>query len=136
MRMYYFIIIAVLTLASCSGTRKMAGIQIGPNAAEISDSTEYELIILDPGFDTWMITHAKPLWYHSQTYLENWNIQYVSAWNARVTSTGAFYANYIDYQNHIDYGLELNYTLFYYFQFVERKLRIPILHGRPGSQGL
>jgi hypothetical protein len=132
------ILLFILAIAACNLTQKTATVTIGNTPEEDQDSVRYELIILDPGFESWMISNARPVWFHSKVYLENWNRQYVSAWNSKSVSgrQGRYFDTYIDYQNHIDYGLELNYKLFYYFQYVERKLRIPILTEGLRPQGI
>lgn len=134
-----FLVTAILLFfAACSGPKKITRVSINNGDTEASDSIEYGLIILDPGFESWFLTQARPMWYHSQSYLESWNRQYVTAWNAKAMTgrAGRYFETYIDYQAHIDYGLELNYKLFYYFQYVEKKLKIPILPSGMGPQGL
>lgn len=128
----------IMAVAACTLTRETTKVSIGNSPEEDQDSIRYELIILDPGFEAWMISNARPVWFHSKTYLENWNRQYVSAWNSKAVSgrPGRYFDTYIDYQYHIDYGLELNYKLFNYFQYVERKLRIPILPEGLRPQGI
>lgn len=90
------------------------------------DTTEYELLIIDPGFETWLSAHHKPVWYYSNDYLAAWNFQYVVAWNLKVqeSNLGQNQADNpfileIDYRPHIDYGIELNYKLYNYFKYVE-----------------
>ncbi len=116
-------------IIACKGPGQISQISLLNDVAEVADTVEYELIIIDPGFDSWFISHAKPVWFYSQSYLESWNRQYVTAWNSKTMSgrQNRFFETYIDYLPHIDYGLELNYKLFYYFQYVERKLRVPVL---------
>jgi hypothetical protein len=84
------------------------------------DSTEYELIIFDPGFENWLIG-KRPKEYHSQNYYENMNRLYVSEWNYRYFSSKdrGEYDSYIDYDPDINYGLDLNYKLYYYFKYFE-----------------
>lgn len=90
------------------------------------DSTEYELIIIDPGFQSWFDMNRKPVWYYSKDYLAVWNFQYVVAWNAKVRDP-LFTQNRadnpfileIDYRPTIDYGLDLNYKLYHYFKYIE-----------------
>ncbi|MEN7547299.1 DUF6146 family protein [Rapidithrix thailandica] len=85
------------------------------------DKEEYELIIIDPGFDTWFHTNAKPISYYSKNYYETKNRLYVNAWNGlhhQYKGRGPF-ENYIQYDQSIDYGIELNYQLFWYFKYVE-----------------
>ena len=84
------------------------------------DSVEYELIIIDPGFDTWLLTKPSKE-YYSQNYYEQKNRLYVMEWNYRYMAgkDRGKYETYIDYLPGIDYGLDLNYKLFYYFKYFE-----------------
>lgn len=116
-------------LASCAGQMKLASVAIDDPENNETDSVEYELIVFDPGFESWYLSHSKPDWYYSQTYYEMWNRQYVTAWNNKTMTPrySRFFETTIDYNPFVDYGLELNHRLFYYFMFVENKLKIPIL---------
>ena len=138
MKNLFFLILIMLMLASCATQRKTAQVRISNDAAESEDSLEYELIIIDPGFETWFISTARPVWFYSQSYLETWNRQYVSAWNQQYTGgrNSRVFETFIDYQPTIDYGLDLNYRLFYYFQYVEKKLKIPILPSGMGPRAI
>jgi len=102
---------------------------------EASDSVEYELIVFDSGFESWFISRAKPVNYHSQSYYEQWNRQYVQAWNYH--NMGSRYAQLIDgiinYEPDVDYGPEINHKLFYYFMYVENELKIPVIPNGPRS---
>ncbi|WP_372774887.1 DUF6146 family protein [Mangrovibacterium sp.] len=133
--MKYLSIIGLLALfiAACSA-KKLLTIQTVPEA-ETADSISYELIVLDPGFDSWFYSQAKSPNFHSQTYYENWNQQYVNAWNYE--RIGYRHSNVIhgsiDYDSSVDYGLEINHKLFYYFMYVENKLGIRLLANGPKS---
>ncbi|KAB1157401.1 hypothetical protein F7018_10775 [Tenacibaculum aiptasiae] len=93
-----------------------------------NDSLEYEIIIIDPGFTNYLNTIARPVGYYSKTYLANKNRFYVPIWNLRVNDPFNFnsniYENQINYKPDIDYGYEVNYKLFNYFEFAQRKYRI------------
>lgn len=94
----------------------------------IIDSTEYELIIFDPGYELYLISQP-PISYYSKNYYKSWNIKYVSEWNNRHilrANTGLF-ESYIDYNPFVDYDLELEYKLYYYFQFFEEKNNIVLI---------
>jgi hypothetical protein len=136
MKFSYFFLIIVLVFASCAGNKKLAKVDIKNQDAKISDSVEYELIIFDPGFESWYVSYSKPTWYHSQTYYETWNKQYVIAWNAKAINPrfGRYFESTIEYDPFTDYGLELNHRLFYYFQYVEKVLKIYILSPGTGPQ--
>ncbi|ETN95414.1 DUF6146 family protein [Zhouia amylolytica] len=90
-----------------------------------NDSLEYEIIIIDPGFYTWLNSIAKPRGFYSQNYLENRNQIYVINWNQRVMQPMRYspnlYEMQIDYRSDIDYGYEVNYQLYNYFIYFQRK---------------
>ncbi|CAM1351821.1 DUF6146 family protein [Tenacibaculum insulae] len=93
-----------------------------------NDSLEYEIIIFDIGFTNYLNTIAKPVGYHSQFYLENKNRQYVPVWNSRVNNAAYYnsniYENNINYDPHTNYGYDVNYKLFNYFEFAQRKYKM------------
>ncbi|MCF6294508.1 MAG: DUF6146 family protein [Flavobacteriaceae bacterium] len=88
-----------------------------------NDTLEYEIIIIEPGFNFWLKSRAKPEGYYSQQFLENRNRIYVTEWNNRVLNPSRYnpnlYQMQIDYQPHIDYGYEVNYKLYYYFIYFQ-----------------
>ena len=93
-----------------------------------NDSLEYEIIIMDVGFNFHLNSIARPRNFYSQTFLENRNRQYVIIWNQRAQNPQQFnpniYQNVVDYNPNIDYGYEVNYLLFNYFEFAQRKYRM------------
>jgi len=74
---------------------------------------------------TWLNTIARPEGYYSQAFLENRNQLLVTNWNQRVLIPSNFdpnlYQMQIDYQSGIDYGYEVNYKLYNYFIYFQRK---------------
>ena len=129
---YLFLILITGLFAACA-TQHEVQIKKDLTAKDETDSVSYELIVLDPGFDSWYASNSKPSWYHTQTYYENWNQRYAQAWNYEYQS-GHFskvLEGYIDYDHNIDYGLEINHKLFYYFQYVVHVLKIPLITGGP-----
>jgi len=93
------------------------------------DSLEHRLIVLDPGFDSWLATQPSREFY-SQGYYETRNRLYVAEWNHRYI-TGqdkGIYENLIDYNTRLDYGLDINYRLYYYFRFFEHTTGIKLLN--------
>jgi len=87
---------------------------------------EYEVIIIEPGFSSWLVTQ-KPMSYYSQSTLEIKNQFYVISWNQRALQPFNYSPNLyemrIDYDFHIDYGLEVNYKLFMYFTYFQQKYK-------------
>ncbi len=131
MRSFFIIVITMTVLASCQtqkGITKDSDSRLKIEEAE-SDSTQYELLIFDIKFDSFLVTQP-PMEFYSQDYYETWNIQYVTEWNIRhnnPTRYGDFYETQIDYFQSIDYGIELNYKLYYYFLFIEKEYGITLV---------
>lgn len=89
---------------------------------ENNDTIEYELIILDPGFDAWFVKTMRPAGFYSQSYLENWNRILTDQWNALIPAgsrRSCLPETYLNYDTRIDYGIELNHKLFYYFRYIQ-----------------
>ncbi|WP_347926015.1 DUF6146 family protein [Pontimicrobium sp. SW4] len=88
-----------------------------------NDELEYEIIIIEPGFNTWLLSTAKPEGYYSQQFLETRNQLFVSEWNSRVLQPHRYnpslYEMQIDYQPNINYGYEVNYKLYNYFIYFQ-----------------
>ncbi len=88
-----------------------------------NDELEYQIIIIEPGFNSWLNSTARPEGFYSQQFLENRNYLYVLEWNNRVMQPLRFnpnlYEMQIDYQQGIDYGYEVNYKLYNYFIYFQ-----------------
>jgi len=88
-----------------------------------NDSLEYEVIIMEPGFNSWLASQARPRGYHSESYLEIKNQIYTSEWNNRVLQSQRYnprlYEQQIDYNPSIHYGYEVNYLLYNYFIYFQ-----------------
>lgn len=91
-----------------------------------NDSLEYEVIIIEPGFDSWLAT-AKPRSYYSLTFLENKNYFFVTEYNRRVLDAYRYNPNLyemrINYDPNIHYGLEVNYLLYNYFIYFQNRYK-------------
>jgi len=116
----FVVIIVLITVIQTSGFSQRKKERLRARVETVAvDSLEYSLIIMDPGFESWLATRP-PKNFYSKQYYEQKNLLYVSEWNHRYrTSQNNSYETYIDYNANIDYGLDLNYKLFYYFQFFE-----------------
>jgi len=127
------IIVLVITLLtfSCKSSDKTTQIKDDPSIdAHIdtirieNEALEYKIIIIEIGFDSWLHVQ-KPMTFYTDDYLANRNLFYVSEWNRRVNLPGVYnpqiYSQLIDYEPSIDYGLEVNYLLFMYFEFIQEK---------------
>ena len=95
-----------------------------PDTVRISnENLQYEIIIIEPGFNTWLVSTAKPEGYYSQEFMEARNYQYVIEWNSRVLQPHRYnpklYEMQIDYDPGVDYGYEVNYKLYNYFIYFQ-----------------
>ncbi|NOY95214.1 MAG: hypothetical protein GXO81_02340 [Chlorobi bacterium] len=125
--------ILLIFIVACASKKEVVRIEPVTTDTTATDSVKYELIVFDAGFETWYLTNSHPSWYHSQEYYEMWNQRFVNAWNYEYNSSR--YHNLLDapinYDSNIDYGLEVNHKLFYYFQYVQHVLKIPLLSDAP-----
>jgi len=130
MKQLIYLIVTIFIIVGCSSTSKISEVdtQLPDGAVRIAnDELEYEIIIIDPGFETYLLSIAKPANFYSQAYYETKNKLYVIEWNIRVNNPLGYnsniYENKIDYDFNTDYGLDVNYKLFNYFKFVEYKYK-------------
>jgi len=127
MRKIIFVCLLSLFIYSC-GTGKSRNLKNGASTNDTvriaNDSLEYEIIIIEPGFNLFINSYARPRGYHSQSYLENKNRFLVTEYNSRVIQPTSYdpslYINQINYDASIDYGYEVNYMLYNYFVFFSR----------------
>lgn len=130
-----FCLILCIGLTSCTSQKSTLDVTSEEKAlfdsdddepVEIADDdTEYEIIIIEPGFYTWLNSIARPEGYYSQSFLENRNAIMVVTWNQRVLQPQRWnpnlYEMQINYDPSIDYGYEVNYKLYNYFIYFQRK---------------
>jgi hypothetical protein len=88
-----------------------------------NDSLEYEVLIIDPGFNSWLYGNARPRGFYSESYLENRNQIYIMEWNSRVLQFQRYSSNLyemrIDYDRNIHYGYEVNYLIYNYMIYFQ-----------------
>jgi hypothetical protein len=88
-----------------------------------NDSLQYEVIIIDPGFNSWLASRARPRGFYSESFLENRNQIYSLEWNSRVLQPQRFnpnlYEMQINYETSIHYGYEVNYLIYNYFMYFQ-----------------
>jgi hypothetical protein len=134
LKMLLFVLSASLLLWACgSSAINKTKIPTEEPVVIANDSLEYQIIIIDIGFTAYLAGIAKPEGFYGQSYMEARNIFWVQNWNQRALSptryNQAIYENRIDYQAGIDYGYEVNYKLFNYFLFAQRKYKINLGGG-------
>ena len=131
MKHFIWILLLAALLFSCdTGKSAMKGNTTDPEVVNdtihISNpELEYEIIIIEPGFDSWLITQH-PRGFYSLTYLENKNRIFTSEYNRRVHDSRystKLYTQEIYYDPNISYGLEVNYLLYNYFIYFMDKYK-------------
>lgn len=92
-----------------------------------NDELEYEVMIIDVGFATWLNSRAQPRNFYSESFLENKNQFFVAEWNRRVLEPQRFdpmlYEMQINYDNNIHYGYEVNYLIYNYMIYFQNTYR-------------
>jgi signal peptidase I len=100
-----------------------------------NDELEYEVIIIDVGFSSWLNSIALPRGYYSQFYLENKNRFYVAEWNLRAQQPLRFdpnlYEMTINYDPQINYGYEVNYLIYNYMVYFQNRYKQKLLGNVP-----
>jgi hypothetical protein len=128
--LFFYLIIGIFIISCGSSSKTIVknDANLPEGAVRIAnDSLEYEIIIFDIGYETYLKTIAQPEWYFTQEFLEIKNKFYVTEWNIRVNNPFKYnpdiYENRIDYDFNTNYGLEVNYKLYNYFKFVEYRYK-------------
>lgn len=101
---------------------------------EKNDEDEYDIIVLDPQYETYLKSVAMPMNYYSEQYYKSKNQIYVTEWNIRHSQPFRydpdFYAVSIDYNPATNYGINLEYKLYSFFQFINWKYKVNLGIGR------
>jgi len=121
-------------LMACNTTQNQKAVTekstIEKDTIRISNADlEYDVLIFDSGFNSWLTSYAKPRGYYSQSYLESRNRVWILEWNARATvptSNKNLFEMRIDYNNTTDYGYEVNYLLYNYLVYFQLKNNIKL----------
>ncbi|HET8809905.1 MAG TPA: DUF6146 family protein [Flavobacteriaceae bacterium] len=88
-----------------------------------NDSLDYEVIIFEPGFDTWLVTQL-PIESYSTEYLEAKNRRMIAEYNRRAMNPmryGSLYPITINYDPNVHYGKKVNYMLYNYLEYFQEK---------------
>lgn len=129
MKSFIYTILLAVFIYSCSTTKNNSidlatSKSINDTVRIANDSLEYEILIIEPGFNNWLITQP-PRGYYSEQFLENRNRRFVWEYNQRVIQPQRFdpnlYMQQINYESQIHYGYEVNYLLYNYFLFFQQR---------------
>lgn len=133
MKNLLYIIVCLLFFCGCS-TNLPPIAESGGLSFEKNDKDEYDIIVLDPQYDMFLASIAKPMNYYSENYYKNKNQIYVTEWNIRHSQPfnydPDFYAVRIDYDPKTDYGIKLEYKLYNFFEFIKWKYKVDLNFGR------
>ena len=141
MKKIAFIIVLIAIIGACSTPKNnLVSIPVtaavkGDTVRIANDSLEYEVIIIDPGFSTWLNSIALPRGYYSQFYLENKNRFYITEWNNRAQQPLRFdpnlYEMTINYDPQINYGYEVNYLIYNYMIYFQNRYQQKLFGNVP-----
>ena len=135
MRTLLLILVIITSIISCKTKSESTIYDNSANAKAIQGDTikianndlEYEVIIIDPGFSTWLNTRSFPRGYHTETYLESKNRWYVQEWNQRVLQPQRYDSNLYEMQINYDagthYGYEVNYLIYNYMVYFQNTFK-------------
>lgn len=132
MKKCFYILVLLFTIIACSTASKSISttnpvptpkVAVNDTVRIANDSLEYEVIIIDNGFSTWLASTALPRNYYSLSYLEIKNQLYVTEWNIRALQPMRYdpnlYEMTIDYRPEIHYGYEVNYLIYNYMIYFQ-----------------
>lgn len=126
-------IVVICLLLSCKPTHKVVNTS-SETSTKVSDTVrianeeeEYEVIIIDPGFNTFLYGQARPRGYYTESFMEQRNMLFVNEWNIRARQPlrydSSLYEMQIDYDPNIHYGYEVNYLMYNYFIYFQLKYK-------------
>lgn len=98
---------------------------------EPNEDGEYDIIVFDPQYDVFLKSVARPKTFNTYDYYKSRNRFYTTIWNQRHMMPSVYdpnlYAVSIDLDPNIDYGLDFEYKLFNFFQFIEWKYKVRLM---------
>lgn len=124
MKNFYAFAIVLLLLFAC-GSKKNTIVDksaVKNDTIRIAnDEMQYEVVIIDSGFSSWLAAYGKSRNFYSQNYMEQRNRIWVSQWNQNVISGPRkdLFEMTIDYDTTTDYGYEVNYLLYNYLTYFQ-----------------
>jgi hypothetical protein len=124
--------IIALVIISCGSIRSSSDSKqgrLGVDATNGKDTTTYELIVFDPGFDFWLSGKTFSKKQYTNEYMQSMNNMYVIEWNRRYSMGDRRVGSYIDYDATTKYDLDFNYKLFMYFKYFEESYNIKLIAG-------
>ncbi|MDD3457995.1 MAG: DUF6146 family protein [Weeksellaceae bacterium] len=128
MKNIVLISVSLLFLCSCATNIASSKESIDTLSFEKNEQDEYDIMVLDTGYDYFLKTMAKPENFHSEEFYKSRNGFYVNEWNIRHSQPQHydpnFYSTYIDYNQSVAYGVHFEYKLYNFFKYIEWKYKI------------
>lgn len=127
-KIFYTLILAAFVIGCASTNTKKDIANTADDTSDTvriaNDSLEFEILIIEPGFNNWLVTQ-QPRGYYEQFWLETRNSIRVITYNNRVLNSTQYdpnvYIQQINYEQGVDYGYEVNYLLHNWFKFFEQR---------------
>lgn len=124
MKKMYLFVLTLFLIASCVTKKSLSTdskISKNDTIRIANDALEYEVLIIDPGFNGWLASYAKPRNYHSQNYMEQRNQIWITQWNQNAIAgkRRELFEMTINYDSNIDYGYEVNYLIYNYLTYFQ-----------------
>ncbi len=135
---YLITIVAISALLYSCGSGRFENTSTKEVAANdtiriANDSLQYEIIIIEPGFESWLASQP-PRGFYGQSLLETKNRSFVQQYNNRVLQPQQYsrnlYSEQINYDPLVDYGYEVNYLLYNYFVYFQEKYNQKFIGSR------
>ncbi len=135
---YLITIVAISALLYSCGSGRLENASTKEVAANdtiriANDSLQYEIIIIEPGFESWLASQP-PRGFYGQSLLETKNRSFVQQYNNRVLQPQQYsrnlYSEQINYDPLVDYGYEVNYLLYNYFVYFQEKYNQKFIGSR------
>ncbi len=131
-KLFFLGSVIIVILISCSGSKNAVTSNVNPKKISdtlriANDSLQYEVIIIEPGFNSWLASQARPRKFYTESFMEGRNQIYVTEWNNRVMQPFNYspnlYEMQINYNQNVHYGYEVNYLIYNYFIFFQINYR-------------
>jgi hypothetical protein len=124
MKKYYIVAVVLLFVFACSSKKNAAlDKKSTPNDTIriANDELEYEVIIIDSGFNSWLASYGKSRNFYTQNYMEQRNRIWVNQWNQNVISGTRrdLFEMSVNYDTFTNYGYEVNYLLYNYLTYFQ-----------------
>lgn len=108
----------VFLLIGCGFSRPPVR-SVSGNIIQQRSDEKHEILIVDPAFQSWMVSNARPVGFYSLQFYETRNRADVVSWNTKARSSNGPITNEILYDPSEHYGIDVNYQLFWYFRYIE-----------------